>query len=190
MQEIDGEDIQAARKGDEDAFGRLIERFEGSLARQMWRFTHDKRVLDDLVHDTFVEAFFSLPGFQGTAPFQHWLRRIATRVGYAYWKRKEQEKASVPLEDVWDRAAPAPSADGEGANLFDLLEKLPPADRLVLTLQYYEECSSREIAERTGWREDAVRQRASRARTRLKAIAEAAGLGLGKGKGKGKGEDE
>ena len=52
-----------------------------------------------------------------------------------------------------------------------LLAHLPSADRLVLTLLYFEKCSVREIAERMGWNQALVKTRAYRARKKLLGIA-------------------
>ena len=53
-----------------------------------------------------------------------------------------------------------------------LLERLAPAERLVLTLLYFDECSTQEIAERMGWNRAMVKMRAYRARQKLKTIVE------------------
>ena len=79
----------------------------------------------------------------------------------------------MPLGDLDPPAAPAemePSA--AGAAVHALLSHLPPPERLVLTLMYFEECSVREIAERMGWTRPMVKMRAYRARRRLKAVAQ------------------
>jgi DNA-directed RNA polymerase specialized sigma24 family protein len=55
-------------------------------------------ILDQLVQDVFVEAYMSLKGFRGRAPFLHWLRRVATRVGFRYWKSRTRKKAGSGLE--------------------------------------------------------------------------------------------
>ena len=49
--------------------------------------------------------------------------------------------------------------------------------RLILTLQYFEECDTREIASRTGWSRTLVKVRAFRARRKLKALLTEAGFG-------------
>ena len=36
-----------------------------------------------------MEAFCSLGKFRGQAPFVHWLRKVATRVGYRFWKEED-----------------------------------------------------------------------------------------------------
>ena len=56
--------------------------------------------------------------------------------------------------------------------LHALLALLKPADRLVLTLMYFEDASLEEIARRSGWNKAIVKMRAHRARKRLRQIIE------------------
>jgi RNA polymerase sigma-70 factor (ECF subfamily) len=177
MANEDLRDVKASLAGDEEAFARIIRRHEGEVVRLMWRFSRDRLVCETLVQDVFVEAYFSLKGYRGRGPFAHWLRKIATRVGYRFWKEQGQErqKATVPLldfdlvEDVdEDSIDPVVAAE----ILHSLLAQLPQADRLVLTLMYFEQCSTREVAERIGWTRPMVKMRALRARKKMKEIAE------------------
>jgi RNA polymerase sigma-70 factor (ECF subfamily) len=171
--ETDRQDILASLGGDEAAFARLIRRYEPSVASLAWRFTREPAERKEFVQDVFVEAYFSLDGFRGDAPLEHWLRRIATRVGYRFWKRRAREAREMPLADLDPPAPPAeiePSA--AGAAVHALLTHLPPAERLVLTLMYFEDCSVSEIADRMGWTRAMVKMRAFRARRRLKAVAQ------------------
>ena len=75
----------------------------------MWRFTRDRVQWEELVHDVFVEAYLSLRSYRGEAPLLHWLRKIATRVGYRWWKHRNRQKVETSLElQDWDRW-PAPT---------------------------------------------------------------------------------
>ena len=173
VDETDRQDIQASLGGDEAAFARLIRRYEPSVASLAWRFARDAAAREELVQDVFVEAYFSLDGFRGDAPLEHWLRRIATRVGYRFWKRRAREGREVPLADLDPPAAAVemdPSA--AGAAVHALLARLPSPERLVLTLMYFDDCSVSEIAGRMGWTRAMVKMRAYRARRRLKAVAQ------------------
>ena len=67
-----------------------------------------------------------------------------------------------------DIPTPGPEEREELEELF----ALPPEDREVLHLFYYEGYSTREIAKITGVREGTVRSRLSRARGKLKALLE------------------
>jgi RNA polymerase sigma-70 factor (ECF subfamily) len=168
-------EIRAAIGGDGEAFGRLVQCHQQVVADYMWRFTRNRGQWEELVQDVFVEAYFSLKSFRGRAPLAHWLKKLATRVGYRYWKRRKRMRAegNVPIQ-AWDAAAPAaPDAlevQQAGAAVHAVLARLAPRDRLVLTLFYLEDCAVAEIARLTGWSQTMVKVQAFRARKRLKKL--------------------
>ncbi len=170
----DRRDIRATLQGDEEAFARLVRRYEPDVARRMWRFTRDPRDHEILVHDVFVEAYFSLSRYAFRAPFAHWLARVATHVGYGFWRDRSKARKTIALEDPNQlQARPKETRDARADTLFALLETLRPADRLVLTLAYLEDLNAKEIAARMGWTHVMTRARLSRARKRLRKLAEA-----------------
>jgi RNA polymerase sigma-70 factor (ECF subfamily) len=178
--EEDRKDIAESLAGDGEGFARLVRRYQDRVAAQMWRFTRDAVVLDQLVQDVFVEAYLSLKGFRGRAPFLHWLRRIATRVGFRYWRsqaRIEEREEALKETNLNLTAAPETLTPSEAADmLYQLLGKLLPADRLVLTLFYFEECDVKEISARSGWNRALVKVRLHRARKKLKSLLEEVGV--------------
>jgi len=89
---VDLEDIRQSRDGDSEAYRRLIERYQRQIGQILWRFSRDRRIHEELVQDVFVEAYLSLDRYHGKAPFVHWLSRIATRVGYGYWKQVSRQR--------------------------------------------------------------------------------------------------
>ncbi len=178
---IDLEDIQLSLKGNEQAFARLIKRYEKSIAAQMWRFTRDPVILDELVQDVFIEVFNSLKRFKGHSSFYFWIRRISLRVGYRYWKRKGREQSRfVDPDEIELEALKAPekSQPSEAAEmLYTLLKTLPVKERMVLTLHYFDGCDMNEVAERMGWSRALVKVSAYRARQKLRAKLIQAGFG-------------
>ncbi len=102
------------------------------------------------------------------------MNRIATRVGYRFWKNRRREASrAAPLED-WDGVADFDERNmqaREAAELVhNLLAKLPPRDRLVLTLLYLEQLTVAQAAERAGWSQTMVKVQAHRARKKLKVL--------------------
>jgi RNA polymerase sigma-70 factor, ECF subfamily len=171
---VDWHDIQATLGGSSDAFARLINRYQQAIAAQMWRFSRQPSVFEDLVHDVFVEAYLSLDRFQGRSPFLHWLRKIAVRVGYRHWKSEDRRRRRtiLPLNE----AATVAVAEGD-ANAADTLRRvqgaiacLSPRDRVVITLIYLEEHSVATTASLLGWSETMVKVKALRARRKLKKL--------------------
>ena len=171
----DLEDIRQSRNGDSEAYRRLIERYQRQIGQILWRFSRDRLIHEELVQDVFVEAYLSLDRYHGKAPFVHWLSRIATRVGYGYWKQKARQKKRENFSlTEWDQL-PDDSVERVDPNLaaelmYKLLGQLPPRDRLVLTLRYLEECDVTETAQRTGWTKSMVKVQTWRARNKLRNL--------------------
>ena len=116
--------IEACLSGDQRCWASLVKRYEKDVGRQMWRFSRDPLVWEELIQDVFVELYYSLPRYRRHGvPFEHWLRRIATRVGYRHWKRQGREK-SVELHDQWHSSAPGPAETLEASDAARLLHEL------------------------------------------------------------------
>jgi len=176
--EADARLVLAALDGDDDAFGRIVELHQRTIASQMRRFSRDQTTIEELVHDVFVEAFTCLRSYRGQSPLIHWLRKIAVRVGYRYWKQQARRgERSVQLSTVTkdlDRFASSNNENQIDASeiLDGLLEALSVRDRLVLTLLYWDGCSVAEAAELSGWSKATVKIQAYRARKRLQQLIE------------------
>jgi RNA polymerase sigma-70 factor (ECF subfamily) len=181
--ENDLRDIAVALKGGQDAYGRLVKRHQDAVSKWMWRFTRDRVILEELIQDVFIEAWMSLSRFKGESAFKTWLFTIATRVGYRYWRKKAKDVAitteiadRLMIDDGEKEIPPSEAAEV----LYGLFSGLPPRDRLVLTLMYFEEMDTKEIARMTGWTRTMVKVQAYRARNKLRKLLERAGYGKGK----------
>jgi RNA polymerase sigma-70 factor (ECF subfamily) len=165
-------DVAASLRGEGAAYARIIERFQSTIAGRMNRFTRDRNAIEELTHDVFVEAYFSLPGYEGDAPLEHWLQKIATRIGYGYWKRKGKNKAALYDEAVHDRSSGEATGNAvdDQEEVAQVLEQLPPRDRLVLTLLYLESRSVAEAADVAGWSQTMVKVQAYRARQKFEKL--------------------
>jgi len=175
----DGDDVRGSLAGDDAAYERLVRRYQDPIAAYMWRFTRDPRVRDELVQDVFVEAYLSLKTYAGRAPLRHWLKRLATRVGYRFWKsRRGRRELPLPDEADWALATSdnAESARQAAELVHCLLARLGHRDRLVLTLAYLEGCTVKETAELTGWSQTMVKVQSHRARRRLAEICRRMGV--------------
>ena len=175
---VDLADIRQTLQGSGDAYGRLVSRYQQTIASQVWRYAPHQDVIADLVHDVFVEAYLSLPSYRGQAPFVHWLRKIAVRVGYRHWKREAKRRAQFRLQLDATTVAATAASDAETmdatARLYAVLEQLGPRDRAVITLIHIEERSVAEAADLLGWSQAMVKVQAFRARRKLKKLLQEA----------------
>lgn len=164
-------DVRSSLNGDEDAYWRIVERHGQNMQRQMRNFTRDERQIEELVQDVFVEAYMGLKGFRGDAPLAHWLSRIATRIGYRFWKSRDRRKMEVSLEHLPEITSPeAIERDPDWALeiLFAMFAALPEEDRLAMTLMYMEKCPHEEIGRRIGCKTELVAVRIHRAKEKLR----------------------
>ncbi|MEJ2717526.1 MAG: sigma-70 family RNA polymerase sigma factor [Deltaproteobacteria bacterium] len=174
-------DIRLTLDGEGAAYERLVTRHQSRVAARMWKFTREKPDHEELVQEVFVQAYLSLPTYRGDAPFEHWLARISTRVGYRFLKRISADRRQDPLpSEELDRVAaeePEHIDPKRGAELLhSLLGRLSARNRMVITLRYLEERSVEETAELIGWTQSMVKVQAWRARKQLKKLCQEAGL--------------
>jgi len=168
-------DIQDSLNNDDEAYARIVRRYQNQIASYMFRFSRQQEECEELVQEVFVEAYFSLHSFKKKSPFFHWLRRIATRVGYRFWKSRARDRArSAITPQEWGQLQAAAdqrlAAQEAGELLHKFLMQLPPRDRLVLTLMYIEEQSVEKIASLVGWSQNMVKVQLHRARGKLKKL--------------------
>lgn len=162
----DTDDVRLARHGDEQAFERIVRRHQQEVARRLRRFARNAVVLEELVQETFVQAYFALGSYRGDAPLIHWLHRIAVRVGYRFWRENRARPTHAPL-DAQSLASPSPRAT---VQLDAVLDRLSPRDRLVITLLHLEDRSVQETSALTGWSRTMVKVQAFRARRKLRKL--------------------
>lgn len=181
MPDRDWADVRGTVNGDHRAYARLVAKYQPYVFRQMWHFTRDPHEQDELVQEVFIEVYRSIGKYRGDAPFLHWVRRIATRTGYRFWRqqaRRQRLEEAIVHHHAEPLLNPGDASASEAAeHLHRLLAQLSASERLILTLTYFENCNSTEIAEQTGWSATLVRVQAFRARRKLRQLLEEAGFG-------------
>lgn len=176
--------VAKAQNGDQSAFMILIEKYKPRILGTASRFGRDPEEVRDLAQEISVELWRGIRGFNRSAPFEHWLSRVATNLCLRFlrrnYRRRSMEVVGTATNDADDRAAELPDEAAprlrEAAEARELLAlamaRLSAKDALVITLKEVEGRSLAEIARDLGWREGTVKVRAHRARARLRKILE------------------
>lgn len=158
--------VLQARAGDSNAFDELFTRHRRYVYNICHRMLGNAEDAVDATQAAFIAAFKGLARFRGEAAFRTWMYRIAINECNAILRRKHRTREDVEAAVACEEA---PVGDVQGDDLVhEAILRLPPDMRAVLVLFYYQELSSREIAQALGCSDGAVRVRLHRARTAFK----------------------
>lgn len=149
----DSELVEQYRQGREAAFNEIVLRYQEKIYWVVRRFLNDHDESDDIVQDVFVKASSALKEFRGDSSLYTWLYRIAVNLSLNEIRRK-RVKEFFRLDEVEEsEVASDNTADGftevnEDQKLIrNAVAQLPPKQRIVFVLRFYEEMPYEEIAE-------------------------------------------
>ena len=117
--------LDAARRGDEDAFRRLVEPHRADLHAHCYRMLGSLHDADDGLQETLLRAWRGLPRFGGPDLLRSWLYTIATNVCLDALARLP--KRMLPI----DHGPPSGPDDGPGAPLAESVWVEPYPDREI-----------------------------------------------------------
>jgi len=169
--------VERARRGDQDAYGELVTRYQALAARVAYVITASSAEAEDVTQDAFVKAYYALDRFREGAPFRPWLLRIVAN-------EAKNRKAAAGRRPTVDLGVAADRASGETAlspedaavardlraGLLAAIGRLREEDRLVLSYRYFLDLSESEMAATLGVARGTVKSRLSRAMTRLREV--------------------
>jgi len=165
----DRELLEAARRGNREAFSGLVSRHQQMVCALAYSRTGSFAASEDVAQETFLAAWRRITKADLPENFRAWLcgtvRNLAARF------HRDHASATPLVTDAMDERTPAPSlelaAREEEAFVWSALERLPETYRDPLVLFYRQEQSVREVAATLGLSEEAVRQRLTRGRAML-----------------------
>jgi RNA polymerase sigma-70 factor (ECF subfamily) len=149
-----------------EAVESLFHACEVRLGRFLAQMVGDRALAEDLLQDSFTEAFRCRDQLGEIENPEAWLFGIARNRALAALRRRRRFRAA--FERLVPRSEPSERDDLELLALRDLLERtLAPDDRALLILRYLHGFDAVELAAMTGRTPEAVRQRLARAKARV-----------------------
>lgn len=181
--EVDLVLVERAQRGDKQAFGLLVSKYQRKLARLLSRFIRDPAEVEDVAQESFIKAYRALANFRGDSAFYTWLYRIGINTAKNHLVALGRRAPTTTEFDAEDaegfedasllREVDTPESLLATRQIGETVEKamaaLPEELRTALTLRELEGLSYEEIAEVMECPIGTVRSRIFRAR---EAVAE------------------
>lgn len=134
--------IQAAQKGDNEAFEELYVKFNPCIQKVLFLKAKSYREREELTQQTWIKIYRALGGFQFNSSFKTWISKIATNTFLDYlasqkrWSSFEEmvENESLDLEQFLNEDSPAVllQRTDDLKYLFETIKWLPEIHQKVL----------------------------------------------------------
>ena len=165
--------VEKSKKGDNQAFSELIISMENELYKIARTRLRNEEDIKEAVQETIIKSYSSLKKLRNSKFFRTWIIRILiNECNNVYKKNKknnfeEYDESTVNIEGTNELKTKIDDLD-----FFILVDNLNYSERIVLTLFYLEEFSTKEIAKILKEPEATIRTRLSRSRNKLKKVIE------------------
>jgi RNA polymerase sigma-70 factor, ECF subfamily len=198
--ESDVELVESLRCGDEQAFLRLVDRYQASMLRLSMTLVRSHAIAEEVVQEAWLGIIRGIDRFEGRASLKTWIFRIVTNIAI---KKAQRERRTIPFSSLDAGAGqsvdparfrtPADRYAGHWAlqprdwsaipedqllsretlaRVASAIEALSPSQRAVVTLHDVEGLSSAEVCSMLSITAANQRVLLHRARSRVRAALE------------------
>ena len=173
--------IQRLKQGDISGLEFLVAHHQVKAVRTAYLITRDLGLAEDVVQDSFLQAFRSINGFDSTRLFEPWFMRSVVNASVKMMQRsaKQVEVGDEADESHFAELAARVEPVEEQVEsievqnqIWDAMQKLSPRQRAVIVQRYFLEMSEKEMAEEAGSAVGTVKWMLNAARERLRGLIE------------------
>ncbi len=167
--------IVACRNDDREAQVRIYKLYYKAMYNTSLRIVNNTAEAEDIIQDSFLEAFRKIDSFKGQSSFGAWLKKIVINNSLDFVKQKKHitslDEEKFDVENISD------NEDNYSENIFcrleeirDAFDKLPENYRIILSLFLLEGYDHQEISQILKIPYNNTRTRYSRAKQKLLQI--------------------
>lgn len=169
--------VISVQQGDSDSFRKLFHLYQDKAVRTAYHITGSRATAEDAAQDAFVKCYVEIGNLKNPEAFKTWFYRLLVRTA---WRYVALEKRNVPLPEAFEEAKVFESKSTEQQYLeremtdilYEQIKKLDAKKRTAVMLFYYNELTTKEIAQVMGCLEGTVKSRLYFARKMLKSNLE------------------
>jgi RNA polymerase sigma-70 factor (ECF subfamily) len=169
--------VEAARKGDQDAFAQIVQHYQYALFNTARAIMRNPEDAEDVVQEAFLKAYHNLHAIRDPSKLKLWLRQIVVRACIDKLRHQKNLKRESELNDqIKVHSVPGRTPEQEALVQEDMhlvqqaLAQMNPRYRSHIVLREIDGLSYDEIAESLGESFSTVRVTLFRAREQLRII--------------------
>ncbi|NOT03668.1 MAG: RNA polymerase sigma factor [Anaerolineales bacterium] len=171
--------IQRLKDGDISGLEFLVARHQVKAVRTAYLITRDLGLAEDIVQDSFLQAYRAIRGFDSTRLFEPWFMRSVVNASVKMMQRSARQ---VQVGDEADEsvlaelAARVESVESQVESLevqsqiWNAMQKLSPRQRTVVVQRYFLNMSEAEMARKSGTATGTIKWLLNAARERLRGL--------------------
>jgi RNA polymerase sigma-70 factor (ECF subfamily) len=175
-QRSDDELVKGSLEGDKHAFGEIVRRYQGMVARTVKGMLGDSVFSEDIGQEVFIKLFYSLSEFRGEAKLSTYIQKIAVNLTLNEIKRRKRffslfsQKGNNDMYEV--EVADHDTEERRDASelVNKALMKMDPKFRIIVTMRMLQGYSTKETSEILDLPIGTVLSRLSRAQDQMKDI--------------------
>jgi RNA polymerase sigma-70 factor (ECF subfamily) len=177
--------LEEARRGDKEAFGRLVEAYQIPVYNLAYRMLSNRGEAEEAAQEVFIRAYTKLDTYDPRRKFSTWILSITSNYCIDLIRKRRALLLSIdhplpPHPALMSDRADGPEAQTVAGETEDfvqaLLDELPEDYRQTVVLRYWYELSYQEIAEIMDTTVSAIKSRLFRARRQMAEAGMAQGI--------------
>lgn len=175
MTDTDRAVVDAVRAGDRNAFGMLVERYQGRLFGLALMMVREPAAAEEVAQDAFVRAFLHLRRYDASRPFYPWLAAIAVRLSQNWLRRhgRTVRREGTRLDEAAEPGAAAVGlttliGDESSRQLWRTVSALSSGERTAVLLHYRDGLAIADVARALGVTTGTIKTLLFRARRHLR----------------------
>jgi len=150
--------IVDAKKGDQRAYKKIMQKYEKPLFFHVYKMIKDQNQVEDIVQEAFMKAFKNLESYDTSYAFSTWLYRITTNHTIDFLRKKKLKTTSIHNPIKTKEGEMEIEISGERQTDRDIIRKerkqiinnaiqnLPDKYRVVIEMRHLQELSYQEIS--------------------------------------------
>jgi len=173
--------IQRLKNSDISGLEFLVARYQVKAVRTAFLITRDTCLAEDIVQDSFIQAFRAIRGFDVTRSFEPWFMRSVVNASVKMMQKSarqvqigEEADESVFAELIMRVESVESQVESRSVQnqLWDAMQKLSPRQRAVIVQRYFLEMSEAEMAQESDSAAGTIKWLLSTAREHLRNLLE------------------